>query len=53
MKGDTVCLDITDFCSYSITVKQDVLSVVHGVRDLKHLMAKYFAVIVTVNIGDY
>jgi len=33
-------------------VKQDVLSVVPGVKVLKHLMAKLFAVTATVNIGN-
>lgn len=52
MKGDIRCLNITNFCNYVRTAKPNVLSVVHGVKTLKHLMAKLFAVTVTVNTGN-
>lgn len=52
MKGDIRCLNITNFCNYARTAKPNVLSVVHGVKGLKHLMAKLFVVIATVNTGN-
>lgn len=48
MKGEIRCLNITNFCNYTKTAKPNVPSVVHGVKALKHLMAKLFVVIATV-----